>query len=64
MGNMLRAKIAVLTLAFGLIALTPVSSQASIADPAAERGTRTSLQPAAIVAWDLSGLFSLLRSGR
>ena len=69
MGTMLRAKLAVLTLAFGLVALTPLNCQAGIAGNDTtmtdlERGTRADMQPVTVVSWDLSGLFSLLRSGR
>ncbi|HEY7690072.1 MAG TPA: hypothetical protein VH835_15340 [Dongiaceae bacterium] len=64
---MLRAKLVVLALAFGLIALSPTESQAAVGDAAAitaERGTRATVQPTSVVSWDLSGLFTLLRSGR
>lgn len=66
MGTMLRAKLAVLTLALGLVALAPLNCQAGIADMTTdlERGTRADMQPVTVVSWDLSGLFSLLRSGR
>jgi hypothetical protein len=67
-GTTLRAKIAVLTLALGLVALVPLNCQAEIAKKdaaaSAERGTRAGLQPVTVLNWDLSGLFTLLRSGR
>ena len=65
MGTTLRAKLAVLTLALGLVALAPLDCQAGISNnDTADRGTRASLQPVTVVSWDLSGLVTLLRSGR
>ena len=68
MGNTLRAKFAVVTLALGLVALTPLTCEAGIAKKevtgTVERGTRASLQPVTVLSWDLSGLVTLLRSGR
>ena len=67
MGTTLRAKLAVLTLALGLVALAPMNCQAGIANKdstaSAERGTRAGLQPVTVVSWEL-GLVTLLRSGR
>jgi hypothetical protein len=62
-GTTLRAKIAVLTVALSLVALAPLNCQAAIGDNM-ERGTRSALEPVTVVSWDLSGLFTLLRSGR
>ena len=69
MGTMLRAKFAVLALALALVISAPLNCQAGIAGSGtmttgAERGTRADLQPVTVLQWDLSGLFSLLRSGR
>jgi hypothetical protein len=61
-GTTLRAKLAVLTLALGLVALAPLDCQAGISNnDTAERGTRADLQPVTVLSWDL---FALLRSGR
>ena len=68
MGTTLRAKFAIVTLALGLVALTPLTCEAGIAKNevtgTAERGTRAGAQPTTVVSWELSGLVSLLRSGR